>query len=55
MEKLERLSIEDFKLNQLQNKTEIEKLMGGTAADCHITQTDACTFDDDCSPAAALS
>lgn len=54
MEKITRLSVEDFKLNQLQNMTEIEKLMGGVAADCHITQTDACTFDDDCRAAASL-
>jgi hypothetical protein len=31
-----RLSLADFKAKQNSNKTEIEKLIGGVAADCHV-------------------
>ena len=51
MEQFKRLSIEDFKLTTSGNRSEIEKMMGGVAAGCHVT---TCTclginwIDDDC-------
>ena len=51
MEQFKRLSIEDFKLSASGNRSEIEKMMGGVAAGCHVTTCTAWghTFtDDDC-------
>jgi hypothetical protein len=37
MKKNQRLSLADFKMNKLENKNEIDKLLGGLAAACHET------------------
>ncbi len=35
-----RLSLADFKISKLESKNEIDKLLGGAAAACHVTQPD---------------
>jgi|GEM_PF-3573532 len=35
MQTVKRLTLEDFKLNKLENSNEIDKLLGDAAADCH--------------------
>ena len=35
--KNQRLSLADFKMNKLDSKNEIDKLLGGTEAGCHLT------------------
>jgi len=34
-----RMSLADFKVSKLDSKTEIDKLMGGQAYDCHLCQS----------------
>jgi hypothetical protein len=41
MKNTQRLSIADFKLLKIDSKNEIDKLLGGTAGDCHPTRHEA--------------
>ena len=40
MEQVQRMSISDFKLKEMDNQNEIENLLGGVASGCHITTTE---------------
>jgi hypothetical protein len=38
MKNNKRLSLEDFKVKKNESKNEIDKMLGGAAAACHVTQ-----------------